>query len=371
MAHVQSATTDGEYEIRRYRSRDRSKFLSLYEDVWGRQKGREWFDWRFSDNPYSDRIEMVVAERAGTLVGAEPLLPFPLAAGAETVTARQPVDWIVHPEHRRRGLFTRMTERLLSTAADRASVLFNFPSEPLRPGLQKFDWVELGGLQTRYRVQNPARVVPDERGVSTAAAAIARVGTPALEACLAAADRLASPPESVTVARSEGVATDAVRTVYEETRPDGIHVPRETAFLEWRFANPRWETATYVARRDGEPTATVVVGTERLGDTTVARVLDVQPMRTDLDRAPAFAAALGALVRDHARADVIEAPANPFPRVFRRHCFLSDGAAPFARFSTPTTHAVRPLSATVDDALGRDVLDPDDWLLLLGDRDVA
>jgi hypothetical protein len=371
MTQVQSAKTDGTYAIRRYRPDDRAGFLSLYEDVWERAKGSAWFDWRFRDNPYADEVEMVVAEREGTVVGAEPLLPFRLTTDSGSVEARQPVDWIVHPDHRRRGLFTRMTEHLLSTYADRATLLFNFPSDVLRPGLQKFDWTEVGQLATRYRVQHPRRVVPEvKRGGSAVVSTLARAGTPALRACLGAVDRTASPPDEFSVERVDGVATRAIRTVYEETRPGEIHVARDESFLEWRFANPRWETATYVARRGGRPVATAVVATERFAESTVARLLDVQPMTTDPERAPAFAAALVSLLADHADVDVLKASADHFPTVLRRCGFLSDDGVLFSHFSTPTTHAVRPCAADVSDALGRDVFDPDEWVLTLGDRDV-
>jgi hypothetical protein len=366
------ATADGEYAIRRYRPSDRSAFLSLYEEVWGRSKGRDWFEWRFEANPYAEAVEMVVAERSGTLVGAEPLLPLQLETDAVSVPARQPVDWIVHPDHRRRGLFTRMTDRLLSTYGDRATLLFNFPSEVLRPGLRKFGWTEVGRLGTRYRIQRPGRVVPEtKRSTSRTVSRLARVAGPAVKACLGAVDRLAPSPSSVGVERVEGVATEAILTVYRETRPGKIHLPREERFLEWRFANPRWETATYVAREsDGEPVATCTVASERLGGSTVARLLDVQPMTTDAERAPAFAAALLALLDDHADVDLLTAPAGPFPAVFRRCGFLSDRGFPLARFATPTTHVVRPLSPEATDAFERDPFDADEWYLGLGDRDV-
>lgn len=43
-----------------------------------------------------------------------------------------------------------MTEQLLSTTAERAELLFNFPSDALRPGLQKFDWTEVASVPMRY-----------------------------------------------------------------------------------------------------------------------------------------------------------------------------------------------------------------------------
>jgi len=368
---AREAAGGGGYSIRAGGPGDREAFLSLYEAVWGRSKSAAWFDWRFVDNPFTDRVELVVAERAGRVVGAEPLLALPLATPVETVPGRQPVDWIVHSEHRQRGLFTRMTERLLSVTAERAGLLFNFPSDALRPGLRKFDWTEVASVSMRYRVQNAtgisAEPTDDDRGPSV----LARAATPVTRSILAVADRLTSPTADVSVERVDGTATDAIRSVYTETRPDTVHVPRTETYLGWRFANPRWDVTTYVARRGDRPVATLVVGRETVDSTEKALLLDVQPMTTDRARAPAFAVALDAALADLADVDVVTAPARPFPGVLGRRGFLRDDRFPLARFATTTTHAVRPLPDPGDaSGFDADVFDADAWTLALADLDV-
>lgn len=365
-------STDGadEYVVRSGDVRDREAFCSLYDAVWERSKGAAWFDWRFVDNPFTDRVEMVVAERAGRLVGAEPLLALPLATPTGTVDARQPVDWIVHPEHRRRGLFTRMTERLLSTTTGRADVLFNFPNDALRPGLRKFDWTEVASVPMRYRVQNPGGIAATRRTDRGDDPLLARLIAPAARAGLTVADRLASAPGEVAVERVDGTAVRAIRAVYAETSPDTVHVPRTTPYLEWRFANPRWNVATYVARRGDQPVATLVVGRETVDGTKKALLLDVQPMRTDDERAPAFAAALDAALADLGDVDVVTAAATPFPGVLGRRGFLRDDRFPLARFATATTHAVRLLPDANASGVDADVYGGDAWTLALADLDV-
>ncbi len=87
MAQEQTVAATETYEVRLGGSADRERFLALYEDVWGRSRSEAWFDWRFEATPYSAEVEMVVAERDGTLVGAELLLPMPLAVGSERLTS--------------------------------------------------------------------------------------------------------------------------------------------------------------------------------------------------------------------------------------------------------------------------------------------
>ena len=371
MTRAQPAASEAPYAVRRYRPADRPGFLSLYEDVWRRPKGEAWFRWRFERNPYADGVEMVLAECDGRIVGAEPLLPLRLTDRTERVAAYQPVDWIVHPDHRRRGHFTRMTERLLEAYADRPALFFNFPSEALRPGLGKFDWTEVGPVATRYRVQRPGRAVANtKRPTSRAVSLLAPTSVPAVRAGLRVADRLTPAADDACAERVDGVDADAVRTVYAETRPDRIHLPREEQFLAWRFANPSWETTTYVARHDGRPVATVVAVTESLDAVCVTFLADVQPM-TDVDgRSSAVDAILARLVADHADVDLLAAPTGPFPSVFRRRCFLRNDRFPLSLPTTPATHAARPLSTDAADAFDRDVFAADDWLLSPADRDI-
>jgi len=368
MAQGQSVAADEAYEVRLAEPSDRDGFLALYEDVWERSRDESWFDWRFLDDPYAAGIEMVVAEREGELVGAEPLIPMPLAVGSERVIARQPVDWIVHPDHQRRGIFTRMTELLLSAYEDRTDLLFNFPTDALLPGLEKFDWTTVSTQSTRYRVHDLERVAADSAAAdSHAVGLLDRFGGPAVKAGLAAADLLASAPTDIDVERVAGVATDAIDTVYTETRPDAVHVPREPAFVEWRFDNPRWDTTTYVARRGDRPVATVVVATAA-EHATCGYLLDVQPMTTIPERAPAFAAALDAVL-DDLDVDAVEASTDPYPSVLQRRGFLSDDNPLLSRFSTPTTHVVKSFRDG-ENGFERDVFDGEQWLLMLGDRDI-
>jgi hypothetical protein len=370
MAQRQSVSSDETYEVRVAEPPDYGRFLALYEDVWERPRGEVWFDWRFVDDPYSEDVEMVVAEREGTLVGAELLLPMPLDVGSERVVARQPVDWIVHPDHRRRGIFTRMTELLLSTYGERTDLLFNFPTDELLPGLEKFDWTTVSRQSTRYRIHDPRAVTKNPAVAdSPAVGLVTRFGAPAIRAGLAAADVLTPTATDVSVERVDGPATDAVHTVYDETRPDDIHVPRETAFVEWRFDNPRWDTTTYVARQAGRPVSTVVVATAAKPHATVGYLLDVQPMTTIPERAPAFAAALDAALADM-DVDAVQAPTDPYPAVLQRRGFLSDDNPLLSRFSTPTTHVVKSLRAPESADFERDVFDGEEWLLMLGDRDI-
>ena len=366
--------------VRPYAPADREQFLSLYETVWGRRKGREWFDWRFSANPYRDDIRMVVAEMDGEMVGAEPLLPFRLRIGSRTLNADQPVDWIVHPDHQRQGIFSRMTAFLLEQYDD-SDLLFNFPSEALRPGLEKFDWTMAGEVSMSHRVQRPSQLL-SWAGVDGALAGV--LSTPldiAANGWLALLDRITSPPSDITVERHSEIPVKTLAELYASRVPERVHIPRDEAFLEWRFGNPRWETTTYVALRDGTPAGSIVTTTEQLGSCTRTNLLNIQPMDGFGPGAPSdvFEALITEVIADHRGVDVLRAPTIASPELLRRYGFLSDTTFPLSRVTAPSTHVVRPLKDTQRgdptshgefDIDGVGLLDSGNWLLLPADLDI-
>ena len=370
-----TASAEERYDVRPYRPDDRDGFLSLYERVWGRTKSAGWFEWRFEENPYARDVEMVVAERDGDLVGAEPLLPLPLRVGDRDLFAYQPVDWIVDPDHRRRGLFTRMTERLIDRYSARADLLFNFPSEMLLPGLRKFDWRVVGPLPQTYRVQNPSALVThkEETTALPGSTVVAGATEPLLHGWLRVRDRFGGSIDDVSVERHGSVPVAELATLTADARPGRLSVPRDRTFYEWRFDNPRWETTTYLARREDEPVAAVVAATERLDGCTCTRLLDVQPMREGEGESGAVAALLADLVGEYRNVDLLKASTSVFEGALRGRGFLRDDALPLSRVATPTTHVVRPLAADGDltwHVGGRDLTDPDAWRFALADLDV-
>jgi len=363
--------------VRPYAPSDRDAFLSLYESVWGHAKRPDWFDWRFRANPYRDGVQMVVAADDDELVGAEPMLPFRLHIGSTTVDAYQPVDWIVHPDYRRRGIFSRMTERLLAYCADDATLLFNFPNDALLPGLSKFGWRVVGELPTSYRVQNPRTLFLEtvEPDPTSAVTPLLTAATTLTKRGLELLDRLNDRPHDIAVERKAGVAVDGIHGLYNSNPPTRIHVPRDEPFLRWRFANPNWKTRSYIATRRGTAVATVVTATERTPDCTVTMLLDYQPM--DTPPSEATDALFARIIRDNRDADVLKMLGDFAPRLRRRHGFYNDTTVSRSRLPTVSTAAVRPLAPAdgLDSAEpwsidGLRLTDPENWLLTLADLDI-
>lgn len=356
-----------DYEIRPFEPGDVDGFRSLYATVMGERKGREWFDWKYGENPYADGVPAMVAVHDGTVVAARPFLALPMRVDGEREVALQPADTMVHPDHRRQGLFTRMTERSIERYGDDHPFFFNFPNERSRAGYRKLGWAVVSERESYYRIRNP-RAVGRSRGDGAALRLAGAAVTPLARAYYGLRDRTA--PESTEI--EVETAADPAATLAElaaSPPPDRIHAARDEEFYRWRLGNPDWAYTASVAEREGEPEAAVVAGTATDSGVTTTRLLDVAP----LEGAPkdALAAAIGRIVADHAATDVFVAPPQGIPTgVLRAFGFHADSVPPLSRIASPTSHVVRALPEDRSTE-GSPLADPDRWLLTFVEADTS
>jgi len=359
------------YAVRMASPPDTEEIRSLYETVFDKRRGPEWFAWRY-DTPYVDELQVVVAEQSGTVVGAEPFITFRFETGGDTVLAVQPADAMVHPDHRRQGLLTRMTEFALDryTAGEPAFV-FNFPNEAAVGAFQKLGWREVPDVTSVYRIQNPGGFLSigrSQRLQRAVESGTRRVGN----ALYRLADRRAE-GEGVTVERHDRVPSTTLARLYERDVPDALHARRDAAFFEWRLGNPEWSPTTYVASRGAERVAALVTVTEQTNGQTFTKVLEALPMggegvEDELQRL------LAEVCRDHAESDVLKMAHRTVPRSVSRACgFLRGDRPPVSWVTSPTTMVARPLDPDGEEWTvgGRTLTESDDWELTYSEQDTA
>jgi GNAT superfamily N-acetyltransferase len=362
-AHPTSAR-DG-YEIRWFEPGDEDDFLSLYSTAYG-DVDEIWFEWKYEALPYADRVPIVVADRDGTVVGVRPTVVVPLRAGDETILALQQVDLLVHPDHRRRGLFTRMVEWLYDRcAAGSSTATFMFANGPSRRGYEKMDeryatsHSSLGTFTRFERVQTPSAFASD---ASTPTRLATWLGSPVARAYLAARDRRARRATEIPVERRESLPIGLLTRLYRRAMPDLVHVRRDETFYRWRFASPDRRYRTYVAG-GADPVAAAVVCERDGGGARTVQIDEVLPLGGGGSRAAA-SALLGRIVKDSAAADRITVAGDAFTTdVLLEHGFLPSTAFPLDRVIDPTYVLARPLGdlSTDHPRLGAWLSDRDRW----------
>lgn len=368
-----SSESREEYAVRPFRPGDDDGFLRLYETVWDRPRSPAWFQWRFLDAPYLDAPPLFVAEHDGEIVGTRGFIALRLRAGETTPIALLTVDTMVHPDHRRQGLFSRMTEAALDHYADDVSVVFSQPTENALSGYRKLGWRVAGPLTTWYRVQDPTHLLED-RLDDPVDGLFGGVASGLARSHQRLRDSLADLPEDVSVTTRESVAVGTLLDLYRSAVPDAIHALRDEAFYGWRFGSPAWDRTTYVASTGSERLAAAVTRTRTThGGTTITQLADVQPLAGDGRRRAALARILDRVVRDHEESTVLAVPAGLVPdSVLTAHGFLSDARPPLSlAVDHRSVHAVRPLGRTDWSVGERPLLDRGNWLLSFAEQDTT
>ncbi|WP_276260872.1 GNAT family N-acetyltransferase [Haloglomus litoreum] len=354
--------------IRPYDPDDREGFLSLYETVFGHPDADEWFAWKYERNPNVEAPPIVVAERDGRLVGAMPFFVLRMRARGRSLTGRVPGDLMVHPDHRRQGIFSRLSatvnERL--RGQDR-TVLFGYPNDAALPGWLATGYDRLGTEPAHYRVQDPGSFLA-ARASLPGLAIVGRAVTAVARGVLALRDRRWRQPPGFSVARFDDIPADVLASLYRQRVPAEIHTVRDESHYGWRFGNPRWEYTAYVAREGGSPVAGAVVGTRERDGARTTQLADAVPLAGGPPEA--WRALLATIVAEHDDARLIAAPADPLPAgLLSSFGFL--GRRLLGPLASERPLIVRTPNGTDWTAAGLDVRVPENWRLSLGDRDTS
>ena len=361
------------YEVRLFEAGDRDDYLALHRTVLG--GGSEaWFDWKYVDGPYTDHVSIVVASDGDRVVGAKSGMGFEVALGDDRFLALQPGDTMVHPDHRRRGVYSRMTEFMKAAYADAPqALLFNYPNHATLPGSLKHGWHEVGAVTTRYRVADPLGLAGVDAGSLADAAGV--VGR-AVAGGLLRARRLApggASASDLTVRRHRTVPVGTFADLYRRHVPETLHVVRDEPYLDWRYGNPQWTYTAHTVERDGSPVLGAVVGVDDSGDLVHGSLVDVLPMRArdagtepDDGRLAAERALLDGVLASTDVDVFCVAEDSLAPSTLSRFGFLPDTAPPLSWVSSPSTLVAYPLDDALDVPEARSL---DGWSLSLGDRD--
>ncbi|WP_262178051.1 GNAT family N-acetyltransferase [Haloarcula laminariae] len=350
--------TDGDsYTVRAAESTDVDGFLSLHGTVfgtWPRDVAEAVFEWKYADQPAVDRMPVVVVEHEGQIVGARGYFAMRVVAGSTRLLGLQSTDLMVHPDHRERGLFTRMTEFGLERFGGPETLFFSFPGPEPRRGYLKRGWTEVPNPEYvqffdvgRQRVGWP----PNPRALAK------RLYQPLYDGYVAARTLGQRHTHDVTVA--DELPAETLAELADSREPDGIHAERSAAFYEWRLSHPLYETTTYLARRDGRVEAAVVVD-ELDGRGFLREILPAAGRRR------ALSALLARLRADRPAAESLTAwPPRAHRSTLRRAGYLSSDRTPY-RSGDHDIVVKAPADGTVG---GLSVADPTNWALQLAERD--
>lgn len=355
MATNPQAELSDEYEVRTYASGDRAGVLSLLETQWGYRPTPVWFEWKYVDDPYRDDVPLTLAEQDGEIVAVQGYVPCRVRRGDRDVLALKPVDAVVHPDHRRQGLYSRITEHAIQHYRDREpAFFFNYPNAASLGAQQQLGWSEVEVVSLYYRLQRPSNVIDDDRVPGP----VQRVADGLARAHLGVRDRRSPASGTYAVERYSSPPGDILESIYERDVPQSFHISRDAETTSWLLDAPTYDHTVYVARREGRPEA--ALATRSTGDGEVY-VFDALPMTGDH---PAFADLLTTALEDAADADVVSVTDGTLSReLLAQFGFVSYETPGLARVCTPTYMATRPLWRDAADVpfTHETLSDPTNW----------
>jgi GNAT superfamily N-acetyltransferase len=164
MAATLTRTTIGmttELEIRAGTAADTDRILELVRLSLGEgtiPREREYWEWKHHRNPFGES-PVLLAEAGGELVGLRVFMRWEWDAGGERLRAVRAVDTATHPAWQGKGIFSRLTKRLLEEMRREGThFVFNTPNEKSRPGYLKMGWGAVGRVNLWIRPLRPLRV---------------------------------------------------------------------------------------------------------------------------------------------------------------------------------------------------------------------
>jgi len=353
-----------EYAVRRYHEGDANAIVALHNDVWGGDRSVAWFRWKYLDNPAADEVTVSVVTHDGELVGIAGLVPVRMRVDGEEGLGALAGDLVVHPDHRRRGVFTRLFGSLFGRSVDDVTVasdqaidtdgpgfipdlpdvdfLFAYATPQSHSGIRQLGWTDLEPRRRFVRVHDPTSFLRDRLGARAARVLgpLARAGA---RAWLAWRDSPETVPADVTVSVSDSVPVGELDELAGRGDPAGISPVYDREFYEWRYAAAPWtHDGTYLARRDGDLLAGVIVrktSIDRLDATTVSLVHTV-PLAGER-RIAGIRAIVDRILTDHAEASFLRAWNPVFPEdLLRERGFRCDDRPPLSWTSGPDLQLV-------------------------------
>ncbi len=125
----------------------------------GDERFASFFTWKHKENPFGTSPGWVAVD-GGNIVGFRTFLRWELEGPDGVVRAVRAVDTATHPDHQRRGIFSRLTRRALDElTAEGVGLVFNTPNDRSGPGYLKLGWVGLGRITVAARPTAPSSLL--------------------------------------------------------------------------------------------------------------------------------------------------------------------------------------------------------------------
>ncbi len=138
----------------KYTSEHKEATLRLLAYLWthlDEQNRKLLFEWRYEQNPFATQQFIYLAISGKQVVGFRAFVPQIIECKGKNITGLTAADAVVHPDFRRKGIFSGLIRFFLHTMEEKRAnnyVIYNLSSNEFStPGYLKLGWQETNGLK--------------------------------------------------------------------------------------------------------------------------------------------------------------------------------------------------------------------------------
>jgi len=114
-----------------------------------------FWSWKHEQNPFGSSL-VLFGKEGDQLVGVRAFLRWNWQSNGRFYKALRAVDTVTHPDHQRKGIFSKLTSTALEKAKEEGiDFLYNTPNQNSMPGYLKMGWQEVGLLPMFIKVLEP------------------------------------------------------------------------------------------------------------------------------------------------------------------------------------------------------------------------
>lgn len=233
-------------KIRCHEEADIAAILKLVDACYGEAaEPPEYWMWRYFGLEAADS-EIYLADQGGEIIGMQPMTFFRHTLRNKPLVGTVLTGVMVHPDHRRKGIFRALIKACVETAWRRgADFVTTMPNDLAYPGFMKLGWFDPGDRTLLVRPLDliaaaRSKVRPGSLGSVVAAMPqiIVRVLSPR---------HFSSNLRVLNANRFDAAVDDLAERV--AAAYDGLVLRRDSAWLNWRYvANPMIHYERFEAR---------------------------------------------------------------------------------------------------------------------------
>jgi GNAT superfamily N-acetyltransferase len=246
--------------------------LELHRASFGYAPPEPYWRWKFSENPMANDVQkVVVAIEGGAIVGARPYMFGDMWVNEKKVRVAQHCHTMVHPKHRRKGIFARMEifalEQLLKEGI---AFSYGFPNKLSRGGFLKVGYKRVIDTMAAFRAIDSYFLI----STKIKSRILARTSSALFNLTLNRKKRFLSEnsPFEFEVLSEVTAGIGDIEFVRSKA---AIDLVRSRNFLQWRFdSHPLFEYKYILAKRHNQLFGYAVISVQKQGGITFGRIVD-------------------------------------------------------------------------------------------------